>query len=162
MGLRCTQCWNFIYLLMLVTNIFEQIVHLKQFWAKTVLKTVLKQFWANRRTLKSEWNKILNINIEAHKNRNYLPNVYRDWMEQPNRKNLVILKFIDDVETIIGFFSVCWYKSGNKTVFGMVIFYILQDKISNYQEPPDWNHSVFGLAISLGLANPERKRYPQR
>ena len=39
-------------------------------------------------------------------------------MNHSKRKNLVLLKTIDDVERIIGFFSVCWYESGDRTVFG--------------------------------------------
>lgn len=74
-------------------------------------------------TIESEWQKILEINVEAHRNRNYLPNVYNDWMHHPNRRNLVIIKVTDDFETIIGFFSVCWYESGDRTVFGTVKYF---------------------------------------
>ena len=60
----------------------------------------------------------MKINVEAHERRNYLPNVYKEWMNHSKRKNLILLKTIDDVERIIGFFSVCWYESGDRTVFG--------------------------------------------
>ena len=76
-----------------------------------------------KETLNSEWQQILEINVEAHKNRNYLPNVYKEWMNHSNRKNLVLLKTINDVERIIGFFSVCWYESGDRTVFGTARYY---------------------------------------